>query len=48
MFEAKDDFGNSHYGKRIITNGKVYIQKWKGAKKVIVQVIPATVREIKL
>lgn len=48
MFEAKDETGKTHIGKRILTNGKVYIQKWKGTAKIIVQVIPSTVREIKL
>jgi hypothetical protein len=48
MFEGKDKNGTTHYGKRIISNGKVFIQKWKVSKQIIVEVIPSTVKEIEL
>ena len=48
MFEGKDATGKSHYGKRIFDHGKIFIQKWKDQQKILVEVIPSTVREIKM
>jgi len=48
LYEAKDTQGNTHVGRRFITNGKVFIVKFKGTSTIIVQVIPATVKGIKL
>jgi hypothetical protein len=48
LYEAKDEFGNTHVGRRLITNGKVFIKKWQGTKTITIQVQPHTVKEIKL
>ena len=48
LYEAKDEQGVTHVGRRLIMNNKVFIKKWKGTKQITVQVIPATVKEIKL
>ena len=48
LYEAKDEQGKTHVGRRLIANGKVFIQKWQGMKQIAVQVKPETVKEVKL
>ncbi len=48
LYEAKDSQGNTHVGRRHISNGQVFIVKFKGTKTITIQVQPHTVKEIKL
>jgi hypothetical protein len=48
LYEAKDTQGTTHVGRRLISNGQVFIVKFKGTKTITIQVQPHTVKEIKL
>jgi hypothetical protein len=48
LYEAKDAQGITHVGRRFISNGQVFIVKFKGTKTITIQVQPHTVKEIKL
>jgi len=48
LYEGKDKNGTTHIGKRILSGGKAYIAKWKGAQLVRIEVQPQTIHELKI